>query len=253
MAHEPGAIVSADGKDLNVFSYQKVLTGGPGHLVVPGLLSIPSIDATLRMHREYKRRVVEDVDHDWDGDLNYADTSVQWMGAYEDMSSDVLVATAIAAEIGKGLELLGIDWQSENVEDDEDDIEQGDDGEVVPENLIRCPPEPLDLLPEITQLLDQAIAIARYFSNIGDDWVIDEWHAYGEACVDEQEGIYVTTLDERGIDCPDLPSIAGLHDWNDIGPELEEEGYLFDGTILVYECTSVLRGIVDLILQGTKP
>ena len=239
--------MSNEGKDKCFFGYQRKLTRGPAYLAVPGLLSIPSIDATLRMHREYKRRVVEDNDYDWDGNLKSSDTSVEWMDPYEDMSSCVLVAGEIAAEIGKGLQLLGIDWQSEDVDLE---IEQDEDNGVTLENLIRCPPEPLDLSSEFDQLLDQAIAIARAFADLGDAWIIDEWHIHGERCVDEEEGIYVTTLDERGIDCPDLPSIAGLRDWNEISPELEYEGYLFDGSLLVAELTRVLEGVVDLILQG---
>lgn len=203
----------------NPFTYQNLLSKGSSRLVAPGLISIPRLDTTLSMHREYKSRVGEDETHTmWDGEN--VDIAVNWAGIHEELSYAVLVAQAISVEIGKGLDLLGISWRTND--------SSADSGlEANAERLAE-----LALDTAATQLVQGAIELAHFFEALGNNWTF--------------EGNYDFFLDETFETGPELPGITGLRDWYDVHPDLA--GYNFDGDALIEDCTTVLEGIVDLIL-----
>ena len=236
--------MSATGESGSTFAYQTALTRGAGSLAAPGLLEIPSLDATLKMHRAYKDHIKEDIDYDWDGNVTHSYTDVEWSPWNEEMSRDVLIASSIASEIDKGLTALGIDWRARA---------EGSHEEQEDEDLtlrLSCHPPPPGLFATRDVLVEQACEIVRIFQSIGSYWTVEDRHLYAERCVDEREGIYITTMDEWEVDCPDLPSVSGLRNWHVVDEEAEEEGYLFDGSVLVEECKKVLVGIADLILES---
>ena len=201
------------------FTYQGRLSKGPSGLSAPGLISIPSLEITLTMHREYESRVGKDEDYAfWVEETD--DVVVNWAGIHEELSYAVLVAQAISAEIGKGLDLLGISWRT-------NDPNADSDLEANAERLAE-----LSLDAAATQLVQGAIELARFFEALGNKWTF--------------EGSYDFYLDETFETGPELPGVKGLRDWYDVDPDLA--GYDFDGDALVEDCTTVLEGIVDLIL-----
>lgn len=223
-------------------AYVGQLTGGSRAVLFPGLVCAPSLDATLRLHREYKARITRDIDHDWDGNVVQDETYVAWGPANEDMSHALLVASEIVREIEKGLGILGIDWKP---------ALKGEFLPQSPEELptISCPPRFAVPEVEFDMTIRQAVELLCFFSGLGNDWVVEEVHAYAEACVDEKEAIYVTTMDDWYLSCPVLPWITGLRDWDDVSDELEQEGYHFDCAALVEDCFYVMTGIVERILE----
>ena len=217
----------------NPFTYQNLLSKGSSRLVAPGLISIPRLDTTLSMHREYKSRVGEDETHTmWDGEN--VDIAVNWAGIHEELSYAVLVAQAISVEIGKGLDLLGISWRTND--------SSADSGlEANAERLAE-----LALDAAATQLVQGAIELAHFFEGLGSNWTFEAQHVYGGSYLDRDETIFNVTIDEMYEWGPELPGITGLRDWYDVHPDLA--GYNFDGDALIEDCTTVLEGIVDLIL-----
>jgi len=213
----------------------------------PSLIDVPSLDATLRMHREYLARCEEDIDWDWDGNVTHHSIYVRWVDQHYEMSEDVLVARAIVQEIDKGLQQLGFDTDQllpANTGDEEIDSHRDLDELLFLLDADEKLPDDLDKRPVFW-----ATELIRTFRAIGDNWIVDERHITADTCVDEEEGIYVTTLDEWDLECPDIPSVEGLRDWNEESEDLEEEGYFFDGRILREECRKVLLGIAELVLR----
>jgi len=217
----------------------------PSWPYTPSLIDVPSLDATLRMHREYLARCEEDIDWDWDGNVTHHSIYAQWQDLHEEMSEAVLVARAIVNEIDKGLQLLGLNTDKllpANTGDEEADFNRDLDEFTFLCDALEKLPDDLDTKPVFW-----ATELIRTFRAIGDNWIVDERHITADTCVDEEEGIYVTTLDEWELDCPEIPSVEGLRDWNDV--EDLEEGYFFDTIILLEECKKVLVHIAELVLR----
>lgn len=217
------------------FTYQGRLSRGSSDLVAPGLISIPSLETTLKMHREYQSRVGEDERQAYE-DAENVDVVVNWVDSYEEMSRDVLVAQAICAEIGKGLDLLGITWRTERAGTSAS-AEANDD---------RLAELALDAFA--TQRVEQGIELARFFAGVGSNWTFDSHHVFGGSYLDKDETIFNVTLDEIHETGPQLPEVEGLRDWYDVSEGMELDGFDFDGTALIEDCTAVLEAIVDLIL-----
>ena len=235
--------MSEGAEQVNLFTYQDKLTLGAREVSYPGLVSVPSLEATLQLHRAYQERMVRDVDQDFDGNVTHDHTSVAWGSSNEEMSYALLTAAAIVKEIEKGLDQLGIDWKPAL------------NGTFLPQMsedsaLISCPPQYAVPEAQFDPLIGQAVELVCAFHSLGDGWIVEETHAYGERCVDEEEGIYITTLDEWDVNCPDIPSVDGLPDWNELTAELEDEGYYFDDGALIEGCTAVLVGIANRILEA---
>ena len=230
------------------FSYQEWLSAGNRELDTPGLLSVPSLDATLRIHREYEKRLGYEETWEMLDEDGPRRRVVKWLDPYPEMSADILRATKIVEEIHQGLEMLGISELFAPVETNPlaRALQQQDppDDLLLEMKIHEKFPDPQD-----ESLVRQAVTLVGYFRDAKGKWVVDDYHLFAERVAPWDSGIRTVTLDEHGTECPFFESVDGLVDWNEVDDLMSTDGYVFRSDLLVQECTRVLIRIADLILR----
>ena len=228
----------------NPFRYQDKLTYGSRRLACPGLFEVPDLEATLAIHREYLWRIKESDIGSWDEEK--IEVEVDWSPSSDRMSRDILLASRTVGEIKKALTLL--DEAGHGGHLDEADaidlillqliLQHGDaEGE-------------LDAVDETdARLIYQAKVLTKIFDDLGDEWTVREYHNFAERVADWDPSIRVVTMDEYEATSPEIPSVAGLRDWNWYEEEDERDFHEFDTEMLVEECRTVLQRLADLILR----
>ena len=213
----------------------------PGLMPAGGLelLAVPSLELTLRWHRACDPHTrqdtwydADDVPHEDDDDVPH-EMEVPWADAFQEQSQSLLLALGVIAEIERALAMLGYaPW--------------GDEAAEEPTGVLQT----IDVYEKVTQdafaqIILPAIELVKMAHALRDDWVYEEIHIYYVNNMDQ------VTLDEWELTGQELPTIAGLPDWNDV-EHIEDESYLFDGEVLIAACHDVLRGLVKLILDAER-
>lgn len=232
----------------NPFRYQDKLTYGSGRLACPGLLDVPDLEATLAIHREYLWRIKESDFGTWDEEK--IEVEVDWSSSSDRMSRDILLASRTVGQIKKALHMLDEASHADHLAED-------DAINLIYLSLIlnHADAEPqLGAIDETdARLVYQAQVLAKIFDDLGDEWTVREYHNFAERVADWDPSIRVVTMDEYEATSPDIPSVAGLRDWNWYEEEDERDFHEFDTEMLVEECRNVLLRLTDLILRLESP
>jgi len=231
------------------FAYQDLLTEGPKLLRAPGLINVPSLDATLRMHREYEKRLGPDAMYDNEYEHGPRRICINWTEPYEEMTYDILVALEIVAEIRKGLRRLeALDASARQSGAANTDSIEALDPPIADSGGTSAHSPFTDDADQ--RIFAQARQLVENFRGIEGDWVVDEYQLHAERVAPWDPGIRDVTVHENIIECPYIESVEGLEDWNDIDESSASlDGWIFSTETLVAECSSVLFGIADLILR----
>lgn len=231
-------------EELPVFAYQNGLTDKGRGLAARGLIEVPNFSATLAWHRECSSRVehstLDPLDDGYPGEVRVA-----WGTPHDETSLAILIAARVVNEIRAGLIQLGI------VAEHESWAQLPDEATAVKAVDVLSSIVAIDELtqdPDQQRILFAAIDLVGAFEEIGETWVADEIPVFAERVAEWDPSVRDVTMDEWALTCPEIPTIKGLRDWNEVTEELGSDGYFLNGELLVEECKSILIGVIDVAL-----